>query len=675
MRHNLPLLSLLTLSACVISPAQSPPETLGFNVDELDSAVDPAADFYAYVNGKFLARTKIPPEWSSYGVMQVLYEQTEAQLLDIVTAATSSTTTRTDGQKKIGDLYSSFMDTTRVEALGLSPLTKELRQIDSLSSHAEVMSYFGRGLRLGLQVPINFYIDADAKDPERSLVYFWQDGLGLPDRDYYLEANPQLEGVREKYRMHIARMYELADWKDGEVAAANIIGLEQGIAEQHWTRVQNRDRERIYNNKFSLDAANRLSPQFKWSAILHAGQFGELETFVVAQTDYFSILGKLVSTSPVADWKNYLRFKLLKAYAPYLSQKFVAEDFDFQRRVLRGQEKPRERWQRGIRLINASLGEVVGQAYVQRHFAPRAKSRMEKLVENLRKAFAQSIDTLDWMSEPTRKQAHEKLEKFRAKIGYPNRWRDYGKLRIERNDLVGNVRRARVFEHDRQLAKLKKPVDREEWGMTPQTVNAYYRATLNEIVFPAAILQPPFFDMDADDALNYGAIGAVIGHEFSHGFDDQGRKFDGDGRLRDWWTSADAQEYQRRASRLIEQYNKFQPLPDVSINGELTLGENIADLAGVVVAYRAYLLSLNGKQAPVIGGFTGPQRFFIGYALSWKNQYREDFLREILLSDPHSPAEYRVRGALQNMPEFHEAFKVDPSAAMYLGPEDRVSIW
>ncbi len=674
MRHHLSLLCVLALAACAISPTQTPREHLGFDRTELDATVDPATDFYAYVNGKWLARTKIPPEWSSYGTTQLLHERTESQVFDIVTDA-ASTTARNDDQQKIGDLYSSFMDIARVEALGLSPLTEELRRIEALASHEEIMSYFGRGLRFGLQVPINFYIDADAQDPDRSLVYFWQDGLGLPDRDYYLKDNSKLQAVRDKYRMHIAKLYELANWHDGETAATAIIELEKRIAELHWTRVQNRDRERIYSNKFGLDTANRLSPHFNWATILRAGKFGELESFVIAQTDYFSALGKLITTTAIEHWKHYLRFKLLKAYAPYLSDAFVAEDFNFKRRVLRGQEKPRQRWQRGIRLANASLGEIIGKEYVQRHFSPTAKSRMEALVGNLRQAFDDSIDTLDWMSGPTKQQARQKLQKFRAKIGYPDRWRNYEKLRIDADDLVGNVRRAHIFEHDRQVAKLQKPVDREEWGMTPQTVNAYYRPTWNEIVFPAAILQAPFFDLHADDALNYGAIGAVIGHEFSHGFDDQGRKFDGDGRLRDWWTEADAHEYQRRASRLVEQYNNFKPLPDIAINGELTLGENIADLAGVVVAYRAYLLSLAGKQAPIIDGFTGPQRFFIGYALSWRGQYRENFLREILLSDPHSPAEYRVLGVLRNLPEFYAAFSVDDSSTMYLAPEERVGIW
>ena len=396
---------------------------------------------------------------------------------------------------------------------------------------------------------------------------------------------------------------------------------------------------------------------------------------MIAQTDYFETLGSLLRETPMGDWRTYLRFKLLKAYAPYLNAAIVAADFDFQRRILRGQQAMKPRWKRGIRLLNRALGEALGKQYVALHFPPESKTRVEGIVEDLRSAFDQAIDELDWMSPATKDAAREKLAKFNYKIGYPDKWRDYSGLEIRRGDLVGNVQRAHAFEHNRQVAKLGKPVDRSEWGMTPQTVNAYYRATANEVVFPAAILQAPFFNPGADDAVNYGAIGAVIGHEFSHGFDDQGRKFDGDGRLRDWWTKADAAEYEARAGGLVAQYAAFSPLPDTAINGELTLGENIADLAGLTVAYRAHEISRAGQPAPVIAGFTAEQRLFIGYARSWRSRYRDELLREILLSDPHSPARYRVIGALQNVPAFYRAFEVTEASGMYLPPDRRVSIW
>ena len=451
--------------------------------------------------------------------------------------------------------------------------------------------------------------------------------------------------------------------------------IERRLAEQHWSRVQNRDREKIYSNKFTIVDAESLSPDFGWSAFLESGEFGTPDRFIIAQTDYFAELGEIVRAIPIEDWRTYLRFNALRAFAPYLGEAIVAEDFDFRRRILRGQEQIRPRWKRGIRLVNQSLGEAVGAIYVAQHFPPDARQRVEAMIEDLREAFGQSIDSLEWMSDETKQAAQQKLALFTAKIGYPDEWQDYSTLGIDPADLVGNVRRARQFEHRDAVAKLTKPVDRNEWGMTPQTVNAYYRPTLNEIVFPAAILQPPFFDFAADDAFNYGAIGAVIGHEFSHGFDDQGRKFDGRGRLEDWWTDSDAREYETRSAGLVDQYDAFQPLPDQAINGELTLGENIADLAGLIMAYRAWRILTGESKPPEIDGFGGDERFFIGYALTWRTKIRDEYLREMLLSDPHSPPRYRVIGALQNMQEFYDAFGITAGDGMYLPDEQRVHIW
>jgi len=657
-------------------PASAAAAALGFDPAELNAAVRPQDDFFQYVNGKWSDNTEIPPEWSRYGVAQIVYEETEQQLRLLVEGATGEDSEPEDFEMhKIGDLYASFMNEQHIEELDISPLTAELERISELRTHDDLINYLGYALKVGIQVPVNFYVDADAADTDRSLAYIWQGGLGLPDRDYYLSDSEKLAEIREKYATHIERMFDRAGWEGGAEAAVQIPAIETKIAEQHWSRVQNRDREKIYSNKFSIEAADKLSPGFDWTSFLQAGDFGSPDQFIIAQTDYFAELGNILREIPLDQWKTYLRFKTLKAYAPYLNFAIVDEDFDFQKRILRGQEKKRSRWKRGIRLVNNSLGEMVGELYVAEHFSPESKQSIDTMIANLREAFRQSIDSLEWMSDATKEAAQEKLAKFTSKTGYPDKWKDYSQLLISPNDVVGNVKRSTMHIHAREVAKLSKPVDRTEWGMTPQTVNAYYRPTMNEIVFPAAILQGPYFDAGVDDAVNYGAIGSVIGHEFSHGFDDQGRKFDGRGELSDWWTEADAKEYENRSAGLVAQYNEFQPLPDQNVNGALTLGENIADLAGVIVAYRAWKILQQGGDGPVIDGFTGDQRFFIGFAQAWRSKQREESLREKLLSDPHSPAQYRVVGALRNMPEFYAAFDVKEGDGMYLAPEERVKIW
>lgn len=668
----------LLILGCSKSDHQAPPDTraLGFDPADLGTDMRPQDDFFGYANGAWVARTEIPAEYSRWGAMQIVQQTTEGQLRELIEAM-AALPDRPAGsdEQKIVDLYQGFMDEERADALGIEPLADELARIEALATHDDLIAWFGHALAAGITVPVDFYIDADAAAPDTSLAYLWQSGLGLPDRDYWLGDTDQLGAVRTKYAEHIERMYQLAGWPDGDRAATEIAGLERRIAEAHWTRVQNRDREKIYTSKFSRDEASELSPGFDWTAFLTAGGFGSPETLVVAQTDYFAKLGEIVRETPMTTWRTYARFRTLKSFAPYLNRDIVLEDFDFERRTLRGQKEIRPRWKRGVNLVDGGAGELLGKAYVEHHFPPEAKQRVDTMIENLREAFRQSVDSLDWMGAETKAAARKKLDSFNAKIGYPDVWRDYSKLDIAADDLVGNVRRAREFEHERQVGKLTKPVDRTEWGMTPQTINAYYRPTWNEIVFPAAILQPPFFDFEVDDAFNYGAIGAVIGHEFSHGFDDQGRKFDGTGRLADWWTESDAEQYEARSVGLVEQYNEFDPLPDQSINGELTLGENIADLAGLIVAYRAWELLLGGEEAPVIDGFTGSQRFFIGYAMTWRSKMRDEYLLKMLLSDPHSPPHYRVIGPLRNVPEFYEAFDVTESDGMYLPADRRVKIW
>lgn len=672
------LISALLLLGCSGTTPETPPAAgkPGFDPGELSTDTRPQDNFFSYVNGPWIERTQMPAEYSRYGAMQILQETTEEQVRALIEEAAAQTG-RPPGsnEQKIADLYLGFMDEERAEELGLKPLAGELARIDALENHADVIAWFGTALAAGIRVPLDFYVDADAADPDRSLAYIWQSGLGLPDRDYWLGDAEKLVAVRAAYVTHIERMYELAGWPDGAQAAADIAALEKRIAEAHWTSVQNRDRQKIYTNKFTLDEAVELSSGFDWITFLAEAGFGAPELFVIAQTDYFASLGEIVRTTPVETWRSYARFKTLKAFAPYLNRDVVLEDFDFERRTLRGQEEIRPRWKRGVYVVNDGAGELIGKAYVAKYFPPEAKQRVDAMIENLREAFRQSIASLEWMSDETRAAAQQKLAAFNAKIGYPDVWRDYTSLDIVADDLVGNVRRAREFEHRRHAAKLDKPVDRTEWGMTPQTINAYYRPTWNEIVFPAAILQPPFFDFEVDDAVNYGAIGAVIGHEFSHGFDDQGRKFDGTGRLEDWWVEPDAEQYEARSVGLVEQYDAYAPLPDQSVNGELTLGENIADLAGLIVAYRAWKISLGDEESPVIDGFTGPERFFIGYGVTWRSKVRDEYLLRMLLSDPHSPPRYRVDGVLRNMPEFYATFGVAAGDGMYLPEEQRVKIW
>ncbi|MDP6413561.1 MAG: M13 family metallopeptidase [Gammaproteobacteria bacterium] len=659
-----------------ITPADTPAPArqLGFDPADLDTTTRPQDDFYAYVNSLWIQSTRIPPEWTKYGTMQIVYEKTEQQLKTIIQTAATNTDVADSDSKKTGDLYNSFMNTVRTEELGLSPLIPELERINALRNYEELIHYFGQALAIGITVPIDFYIDADAAQPDKTLAYIWQGGLGLPDREYYLSESPQLVEIRSQYHTHIDKMFSLAGWANA-ADAETIISIEKQLAEQHWSRVQNRDREKIYSSKYTVTAANTLSPGFDWTIFLNSCEFGIPEQFIIAQTDYFAALGQIIRSIPVADWRTYLRFNVLRAYAPYLNEAIVTEDFNFSRRILRGQEQIRPRWKRGIRLVNASLGEAIGKIYIEQYFPADSKQRIDMMIENLRVAFQQSIDSLEWMTDQTKQAAQEKLALFTTKIGYPEKWQDYTTLKIDATDLIGNVRRAYEFSHREAIAKLAKPVDRSEWGMTPQTVNAYYRPTLNEIVFPAAILQPPFFDVSADDAFNYGAIGSVIGHEFSHGFDDQGRKFDGRGRLADWWTEDDASEYEIRSAGLVKQYDAFLPIPDQAVNGKLTLGENIADLAGLIIAYRAWQILIDDMKPQVINGFSGDERFFIGYAQTWRTKIREESLREMLLSDPHSPPNYRVIGVLQNMQEFYTAFGITSGDGMYLPDEQRVHIW
>lgn len=648
--------------------------TTDASADLLDQSVRPQDDFYQYVNGPWLASTEIPPDFSSYGAMTEVFERTEAEVRAVIERAAESDAPAGSDARKIGTLYLDYLDVEAIDNRGVAPLADEFAAVEAIDSYAALIRYFGEALVKGIDGPVAFYVDAHAEDPSRSLAYFWQDGLGLPDRDYYLSDDEKFVEIRQLYVTHIDRMLSLGG-RPADGAGERILRLETALAEVQWSRVENRNRQLIYGNRVGREARAEFSPGFDWAAFLTAAEVGDPELVVFAQTSYLQQLGELIRGRSLEDWRDYARFKLLTSFAPFLNQEIDAANFEFYGRTLRGQESQAERWKRGTRFVNGSVGELVGKLYVDEYFPPEYKQKVGEMVENLRAAFGQAIDSLEWMSAETRSAARAKLAAFNVKIGYPDRWRDYSSLKVQPGDLLGNVIRARGFEYRRQVAKLSQPVDRAEWNLTPQTVNAYYRPTFNEIVFPAAILQAPFFDAAADDAYNYGGIGSVIGHEFSHGFDDQGRKFDGEGRLRDWWVEADAREYETRAAKLVAQYSAFQPLPDVAINGELTLGENIGDLAGLIVAHRAYQLSLQGQPAPLIDGLSGQQRFFVGFARAWRGKIRDERLREKLLRGPHSPARYRVMGILPNIPGFYSAFDLQPGDAMYLPAEERVKIW
>lgn len=672
--------TLTLITSCQSIPqSNTPPSTQnlqsGIERQYIDKTVRPQDDFYLYVNGGWLKTHEIPADKTAIGSFYTLRDKADQDVKTIIEelAARTDLAPGSDEQK-IADMYRAFMNVERLNALGLKPLSQEFSEIDKLSSYSDFERYLAVLRTRGISNPLVFYISVDAKNAKRYAAHIWQGGLGLPDRDYYLSDKERYQSLRKAYIDHLVKMFTLAGFTDPKSTAQQVFDLEKSIAKLHWTRVESRDSEKRYN-KFQRDELKTFAPEFDWDGYFAALGVPQLQEIIINQPSFIQGFAKLTVNTPLPVLKNYLRWLVLNDAASYLSEEFDKQNFAFYGKTLSGQQQQKPRWQRGVTVVNGTLGELVGKLYVARHFKPEAKARMTELVENLRKAYAQSIDQLDWMSEATKKAAKAKLAAFRPKIGYPDKWHDYSALTISSDDLIGNLRRVALDAHKKSIDKLDEPVRDWEWGMTPQTVNAYYSPTRNEIVFPAAILQPPFFNMAADDAVNYGGIGAVIGHEMGHGFDDQGSRYDGEGNLRNWWTKHDLEEFKKRTHALVEQYNQYKPFPDVHVNGALTLGENIGDLAGVTIAYKAYKMSLNGKPAPVIDGLTGDQRFFMGFAQIWRIKMREEALRNRIATDPHSPAHFRTIGPLSNVPEFYEAFDVKPGDKMYLPPEKRVKIW
>jgi putative endopeptidase len=657
----------------------------GILTDELDPTVRLQDDLFRHVNGKWIARTEIPSDKARYGSFYVLAEEAEKAVRDIIVEAQSAEPGTE--HRKIGDLYASFLDEERIQALGAAPLEPLLAEVDAVGSIADLLDTLGRLERRGSSGFVQVFVDNDPGNPERYLVFLEQGGIGLPDESYYREE--QFAGVRTAYVAFIERMLTLAG-RDGEgdrsaaAAASRIFALETDIAGHHWDKVKNRDSEATYNPMPWTDARALVAvEQVVDGADLDIWRGGldvperSFDDVVVRQPSFVTALGRLLVADRLDSWTDWLAWQVIRSNAAYLSQEFVDANFDFYGKTLTGTPELRARWKRGVSLVEGSLGEAVGRVYVERHFPEEAKTSMDVLVANLVEAYRQSITGLTWMSEATRARALEKLDKFTPKIGYPVKWRDYSALQVDAGDLLGNVRATNEFEFRRELGKIGQPIDRDEWFMTPQTINAYYNPGFNEIVFPAAILQYPFFDEKRDAAANYGAIGAVIGHEIGHGFDDQGSKYDGDGRLTDWWTEDDKAAFEKLTASLIAQYDALAPAqaPDQHVNGALTIGENIGDLGGLSIAWKAYLISLDGAEPPVIENLTGAERFFLSWAQAWQIKARDEEVVRLLTIDPHSPNEFRCNQIVRNIDDFYTTFGVTTTDALWLDPAERVTIW
>jgi putative endopeptidase len=643
----------------------------GLDLSHQDTSVRPQDDLYRHFNGGWLKTAVIPADRASDGAFITLRIQSEARVREIIESASGS-----DEATKIAQIYKSFMDADAVNAKGGAPIAAELAEVDSISSITDFTSTLSKLEARGVSGIFGTFIYADMKDASTNILYLQQGGISLPDEAYYREE--KYADIRTAYVAHVEAMFTLAGVSNPAQNASKVMALETSIASHHWDQVKDRDATLTYN-KMNRAEVKALMPAFDWELYLTDGEIPSivLDSVIVQQPSFFEGLGAILASFDLDAWKAWLKWHIISGAAPYLSDEFTNENFAFFGKTLSGTPELRERWKRAVSMIEGSLGEAVGKVYVQKYFPAEAKARMEKLVSNLIEAYRVSINELEWMSPDTKVKALEKLGKFRPKIGYPDKWRDYSALQTTADDLYGNVGRVVKFQRDHELSKIGKPVDRDEWHMAPQTVNAYYNPVMNEIVFPAAILQPPFFGLDHDDAVNYGAIGAVIGHEIGHGFDDQGSKYDGDGALNNWWTDADRTAFEARTKALIAQYDQLSPeeAPDVTVNGALTIGENIGDLGGLTIAYKAYQISLAGKPSVVIDGMSGEQRLLLSWAQVWRAKLRPEEMRRRIATDPHSPAEFRCNQILKNFTPFYEAFEVTDKDALWLAEQSRVQIW
>ena len=658
------------------SGAAAKPEIGDFGVDlaARDLAVKPGDDFYEYANGTWFANNEIPADRTRWGSFDILRERAEHDVKAIIDEVAASGGAPGSKAKMVADCYNSYVDVEAINARGLSPAQEDLQSIAALGTHEDVVRLMFQP-DMPVDAPVVIYVGLDDRNPDRYIVNMTHAGLSLPDRDYYLRDDDSFVEIRAAFKAHVARMLALGEQVDAQAKAEAILAFETQIAQRHWARADRRDRDATYN-LLTREQIRALNPNYPWDAMFAAARLDSAQEVIVGELSAMAPLSELFMSTPIDTLKAYLAYHYLSNTASVLPAALDDENFDFYGKTLNGQPEQRERWRRGVDVVNGALGEAIGEIYVQRHFPPEAKQQMVTLVENLRTAYGERIDGLTWMSAETKVAAREKLATFRPKIGYPDTWRSYEGLEIVADDAFGNRKRISMYDWSYDVARLARPTDKDEWFMTPQTVNAYYNPTFNEVVFPAAILQPPFFDPNADIAVNYGGIGAVIGHEMGHGFDDQGAKSDAYGVLRDWWNAQDVEAFEQLTQSLSAQYSAFEPLPELHVNGDLTLGENIGDNGGMQVSYYAYRqVALGGAEPPVIDGITGDQRFFLGFGQIWRQMIRDQRLRSQVLSDPHSPAKYRCNGTVRNMTAWYEAFGVEEGDALYLPPEQRVEIW
>jgi len=645
----------------------------GVDLANRDLTIKPGDDFFNYANGTWLKNNPIPADRTRWGSFDILRKNAEDDVKAILEQVAASGGPDGSGPQRLKDFYTSYINVDAINAAGMTPAQADLAAINGARNHTDIVRLMGRP-DMPVASPIAIYVGLDDRNPNRYVTQMGQAGLSLPDRDYYLRTDAQFATIRQQFQAHVAQMLTLAGQTGTDAKARAILALETRIAHAHWPVEQTRDRDATYNLKTRAEIA-AINTHYPWNDLFQSAEMGDVPEVVIAELSAIGPLTQIVMSTPVSTWKAYLAYHYISNCADVLPANIDDANFDFYGKTLNGQPQQRERWRRGVDATGNALGELIGQIYVQQHFPASSKTQMQQLVENLRRSYGERIDRLTWMSAETKAKAREKLATFRPKIGYPDKWRDYAGLDIHANDAFGNARRNQVYSWRYDLARLPRPTDKDEWFMTPQTVNAYYNPTFNEVVFPAAILQPPFFDPNADDAVNYGGIGAVIGHEMGHGFDDQGAKSDAQGVLRDWWNAADVAAFQQLTGKLADEYSAFEPLPGIHVNGRFTLGENIGDNGGLQVAHYAYVMSLNGQPAPTIGDITGDQRFFLSFGQIWATNIRDARLRTQLLSDPHSPSQYRCNGTVSNMDEWYAAFNVQPGDKLYRAPADRVQIW